>query len=198
MPSARHSIARTPYQPGVELVDHDVGFAVERERLVVAEPLDDPQVDVEGGAGRDDVLRPLPPPRRRGVDDDGPLPVARRDRRDRREVDPGRDHRRLRNPADRVPAADDLARPPSCRPRAAPGSFRGCPTRGTASPSASGRPGGSGTGAIAGRASARRRSGRRPCGAGVTQARATARPGAGRSRCRARGSGRPPGGGRSG
>ena len=62
-----------PVPPGVELVDHDVGLAVQRERLVVADALDDPQVDVEGFAGRDDVLRPLPPPRRGGVDDDGPF-----------------------------------------------------------------------------------------------------------------------------
>ena len=105
----RHALDREePVPPGVQLVDDDVGVAVERERLVVVEALDDAELDVEPLAGAQHVVGPLPAARRRRVDDDRPPPSGRRRRGDGGEVDPRRDHGRLGHPADRVVAADDL------------------------------------------------------------------------------------------
>jgi hypothetical protein len=105
----RHALDREEAVPaGVELVDDDVRVAVARKRLVVTEPLDDAEVDVEPRACLDDVVGSLAATRRRCVDDDGAPPGRRRRRGDRREVDARRDHRGVRDPADRVVAADDL------------------------------------------------------------------------------------------
>ena len=60
------------------------------------------------GAGGEDVVGALPPPRRRRVHDDRPPAPGRPRGCDRPQVDTRRDHVRLRHPADRVVAADDL------------------------------------------------------------------------------------------
>ena len=66
------------------------------------------EVDVEALARAEHVVRPLASPRRGRVHDHRAPAAGRRRRRHGRQVDPGRDHRRLRHPADRVVAADDL------------------------------------------------------------------------------------------
>ncbi len=75
----RHALDREQAVPaGVQLVDDDVGVAVAGERLVVAEPFDDPELDVEALARRDDVLGALPAAGRRRVDDHGAASARRR------------------------------------------------------------------------------------------------------------------------
>ena len=105
----RHALDREEAVPaGVELVDDDVGVAVQRERLVVVDALHDAELDVEALARAQHVIGPLPPSRRRRVDDHGPPAAGRRRRGHGGEVDARRDHGRLGHPPDRVVAADDL------------------------------------------------------------------------------------------
>ena len=107
--SERHRLDREePVPARVQLVDDDVGGAVALERLVVVEALDELEVGVEPFHGSDHVLAALAPAGGGCVHDQRPLPLRRGRRRDRREVDPGRDHLGLGHPADRVVAADDL------------------------------------------------------------------------------------------
>ena len=153
----RHALDREQAVPaGVQLVDDDVGVAVQRERLLVVEPFDDPQVDVEAR-------------RTRGGRDRCPCAAARTGRGRRRAAlrpdggtgriadrsTPGGIITASGHPADRVVAADDLrARLLPVRELVAATS-RGCPSRGSASPTACRTPAAAGTGATAGRASGR-------------------------------------------
>ena len=77
---------------GVQLVDDDVGLAVELEGLVVREPFDEPEVGIQPVDRGDDVLGALAAARRRRVDDQRPLLLgARNRRRDGRDTStPGR------------------------------------------------------------------------------------------------------------
>ncbi len=105
----RHALDREqPVPTGVQLVDDDVGVAIARERLVVVKALDDPELDVEALARAEHVVGSLAAARGRCVDDHGAPAAGGGRRRHRGQVDPRRDHGRLRHPADRVVAADDL------------------------------------------------------------------------------------------
>ena len=72
LPSAIASSAKTPCQPGVQLVDDDVGPCVALAGLVVADALDDVEVELELLAGLDHVARALLLAVRGGVDDERP------------------------------------------------------------------------------------------------------------------------------
>src|SRR5918995_5197932 len=68
----RHRLQREdPVPAGIELVDHDVGAPEPAPRLVMAQPFDDVELDVEAFAGGDDVLGALAAPARRSMEDDG-------------------------------------------------------------------------------------------------------------------------------
>ena len=66
---------------GVQLVDDDVGLAVELEGLVVREPFDEPKVGIQPVDRGDDVLGSLAAARRRRVDDQRPPLLGARNRR---------------------------------------------------------------------------------------------------------------------
>ena len=105
----RHRLDREePVPARVELVDDDVGGAVALEGLVVVEPLDQLEIRVERLDRGDHVLAALTAAGRGRVHDQRPPALGGRCRLDPGQVDPGRDHLRLGNPANRVVAADDL------------------------------------------------------------------------------------------
>ncbi len=105
----RHRLEREDAVPArVELVDDDVGAGVPLARLVVRDAFDEVELDRELRARRDHELRALLGAVRGGVDDERAPVVARRLGEELREIEPGRDHVRLRHPADRVVGADDL------------------------------------------------------------------------------------------
>ncbi len=104
----RHRLDREqPVPARVELVDDDVGPLVALARLVVMQPLDDLQLDVQLAAGGDHVLRALPRAVGGRVDDDRARAVARRHGPELAQVDAGRDHDCVRDPADSIVGADD-------------------------------------------------------------------------------------------
>ena len=171
----RHALDREePVPAGVQLVDDDVCLPVALERLVVVEALHEDEVGVEPLARREHMLRALPPTGGRRVQDHRPRAV-----RGRRRLDRSSRRSRAGSSRPRVPSGSRRRsrrppRRPSSRTRARRQSSRGCPSRGSASPTSCGARGGSGTGPTAARASARSRSGRRRCAAGAVRARATA------------------------
>ncbi len=104
----RHRLEREdPVPAGVQLVDDDVGSLVAPAGLVVPDPLDDVELDIQALAGCDDVLRPLAAPARRGVEDDRPVAILGRRRQVLPQVEPGRHDVRVGHPAERVVGADD-------------------------------------------------------------------------------------------
>ena len=151
----RHRLDREdPVPAGVQLVDHDVGRAVALERLVVVESLDELEVGVQ--ALRRAATTCSVPLRRR---DEGACTISGRARSDggagsiRREVDPGRDHLRLRAPSGSRRTSRRSGPARACRTRARPATGRGCPSRGSGRPTSSGTPAAAGTEATSARAS---------------------------------------------
>ena len=99
---------KQPVPAGIELVDDDVRPREPGTDLVVAHVLDHVEVDPELLARGDDHLGALSPAGERGVGDPHGAVCTRRHRLDRREVDSGRHHLGVRDPAGRVVRADDL------------------------------------------------------------------------------------------
>src|SRR5829696_5727143 len=96
-----------PVPAGIELVDDEVGAPVPAACLVVAQPFDDVELDVEALARFYQVLGALPTPAGRGVQDDRARALLRVRRVVLAQVQPGRDYLGVRDPAERVVRADD-------------------------------------------------------------------------------------------
>ena len=165
----RHRLEREdPVPAGVQLVDHDVGALVPAARLVVAQALDDVELDVQALARLDDVLGALASAAGRRMQDDR---AARAPRAAARRTGAGRapaGSPRRPAPSEGRRTSRRSAHPRHGRTGARPVSSRGCPSRGSGAPTSCGSPSGSARSPSAARASSRSRSGRRPSsGAGA-------------------------------
>ena len=104
----RHRLQREdPVPAGVELVDDDVRPFVVAPRLVVAEPFDDVEVDVQPFARLDHVLGALAAPRRRRVQNHRTRAILVRRGRVLAKIEPRRNDVRVRHPTKRVVGSDD-------------------------------------------------------------------------------------------